>query len=401
MKNALITFKTAAAELDIERLAVYTKTLYNGGFSTEFLEVLPASDEASFRHSFERFKDMADNLIIAGGDEADFPIKEVICDLSATALVENENALGFAKAACPYGEEDGAAEYARLPADASLVPNILGAFQGFMTEDRDFTLMVLPAGIAEFKQACEKYVLPYLEKKYDLKYKRLVLKYCGEKKDAEAAAEKAKAESGESFNYDIKENCGDITLSLLFEKYAEKGGSEAVRTIVSELKEGLYAEDDVTLSERLFDLLRLKKVRLSTAESFTGGRVVADVVKNAGASDVVYEGIVCYDEVSKKRRLGVKHADLVREGAVSSVVAYQMAVGLLAGGETDLAIATTGLAGPNGDGSGKPVGLCFIAIGMKDGVDVYRFRFNGTREEITETAKNTALFLAIKKLKRI
>lgn len=401
MKNALITFKSSAAELDTKRLSVYADTLYNGGFSVEYAEILPSSDEASFRHSFTRFKDVADNLIIAGGDVAEFDLKEVICDLSATALVENENALGFAKAACARGEEENAAKYAKLPAEASLVPNILGAFQGFMTEDREFTLMVLPAGDAEFKQACEKYVLPYLEKKYDLKYKRLVLKYCGDKKDAVSAVEKAKEQSGERFGYDIKENCGDVTISLLFEKFAEKGGSEAVRIIVGDLKEGIYAEDDVSLSERLFDLLRLKKVRVSTAESFTGGRVVADIVKNAGASEAVYEGIVAYSEISKKRRLGVKHADLVREGAVSSVVAYQMAVGLLEGGETDLAIATTGLAGPNGDGSSKSVGLCFIAVGMKDGVDVYRFLFDGTREEITETAKNTALFLAIKKLKRI
>ena len=94
-------------------------------------------------------------------------------------------------------------------------------------------------------------------------------------------------------------------------------------------------------------------------------------------------------------------SDLKKQGAVSAVVAYQMAVGLLKSGKCDIAIATTGIAGPKSDDTDKPVGLCYIAVGMKDGVHTYRYNLNGDREEITETAKNTALFLAIKKLKSI
>ena len=99
-------------------------------------------------------------------------------------------------------------------------------------------------------------------------------------------------------------------------------------------------------------------------------------------------------------RLGVKADDLRREGAVSSIVAYQMAVGLLKEG-CDLAIATTGIAGPKSDDTKKPVGLCYIAIGTRDGVHTYKFNLSGTREQITERAKNTAMFLAIKRIKKI
>ena len=101
------------------------------------------------------------------------------------------------------------------------------------------------------------------------------------------------------------------------------------------------------------------------------------------------------------KRLGVLDSDLKKHGAVSSVVAYQMCAGLLKGGGCDVAIATTGIAGPNSDDTKKPVGLCYIAVGMRDGVHTYRFNLSGSREKITETAKNTALFLAIKKLKNI
>ena len=68
-------------------------------------------------------------------------------------------------------------------------------------------------------------------------------------------------------------------------------------------------------------------------------------------------------------------------------------------GDCDIALSTTGIAGPYSDDSNKPVGLNYIAIGTKEGVHVYKYELKGNREEITETAKNTALFLTIKTLK--
>ena len=151
----------------------------------------------------------------------------------------------------------------------------------------------------------------------------------------------------------------------------------------------------------MFDLLKLKKLKLSVAESFTGGRLASSMIKNSGVSEFFYEGIVAYSNKSKIERLGVDKEDLRRSGAVSSIVAYQMCAGLLRKGDCDIAIATTGIAGPKSDDTDKPVGLCYIAVGLKDGVHTYKYNFNGTREQITEQARNVALGLAIKKLKKI
>ena len=78
-----------------------------------------------------------------------------------------------------------------------------------------------------------------------------------------------------------------------------------------------------------------------------------------------------------------------------------MAAGLIASGDCDISVATTGLAGPKSDRTELPVGLAYIAIGLKEKVYVYRYRFEGTREEITETAINYALFLAYRQLKNL
>ena len=95
----------------------------------------------------------------------------------------------------------------------------------------------------------------------------------------------------------------------------------------------------------------------------------------------------------------MNHSETV--GAVSDETAYEMATGLIAAGDCDISIATTGLAGPKSDRTELPVGLCYIAVGLKEKVYVYRYRFEGTREEITETAINYALFLAYRQLKNI
>lgn len=400
MKNAVITFKSSSAKPDGDYCETLADALFSGGFSVDFIEILPYGDEAAFRRSFERFKDVCDNLVVTDGLNTGFDLKNAVAEMQESALAENENALKFARAVCPKGEEDAAARYAVMPIDSSLIPNVLGVYQGFMMEDRDFTLMVLPESAAEYAQACEKYVVPYLENKYGLKNRRLTLKYFGGAEELSTALEEAEKLSDGGFKWETKEEYGDFTVSLLFEHYSENNGAEVIRYLVGKLKENVYAEYNASLAERLFDALKLKKLKLSVAESFTGGRVVSAVIGRPGASEIVKEGVVAYSNESKINRLGVNAEDLSREGAVSSLVAYEMAAGLIAEG-ADISIATTGLAGPESDGSGKPVGLCYIAVGMKDGVHTYKFNLTGTREDITETAKNTALFLAIKKIKRI
>ena len=259
----------------------------------------------------------------------------------------------------------------------------------------------MPSEYVEFKHVCEKYVLPFLDGKYGIQSKRLTLKYFGEANALNSVLNSVKAEFGNSFSIAVREKFGDYTIDLSFKNQDESLSKQVIREIVLRLKENIYAEYDVSLAERLFDLLKLKNLKLSVAESFTGGRVVSSIISNSGASSYVNEGVVTYSNKSKIARLGVSDSDLRKEGAVSSIVAYQMALGLLRTGECDVAISTTGIAGPKSDDTKKPVGLCYIAVGMKDGVHTYRYNLVGDREQITETAKNTALFLAIDKLKNI
>ena len=151
--------------------------------------------------------------------------------------------------------------------------------------------------------------------------------------------------------------------------------------------------------ERVFDLLLQKKYVLSTAESFTAGNVAAAILKISGASKIFNEGITAYSNHAKEKRLGVSEKTLKDYGAVSKETAYEMATGLFKDKETSFVITTTGIAGPNSDGTDKPVGLCYLAVGDRENLEVFKFNFSGSRKEITERAVLEAFRLAEEKLR--
>ena len=154
-------------------------------------------------------------------------------------------------------------------------------------------------------------------------------------------------------------------------------------------------------SYELINLAKSKGITISTAESFTGGNIASKLTAVSGASSVFYEGIVAYNEKAKMLRLGVDGYTLNEFKPVSKEVAYEMAKGLACSSNCDLAISTTGIAGPNSDDSNFPVGLCFIGINFKGNITVYKYNLSGDRKEITEQGTNLAINLAIYTIKNI
>ena len=198
----------------------------------------------------------------------------------------------------------------------------------------------------------------------------------------------------------LRESFGDLTIEIVNDGSIDKSTyQKAYRELVIALNDYIYAMEDISLCERLFQLLKLRKATVSIAESFTGGGISKRLVEMPGISEVYFEGLNTYSNKSKIERLGVKEETLKAYGAVSAQTAYEMAYGLLNTGNCNLSIATTGIAGPKSDGTKKPVGLLYIAVGNEEHISVYEYNLKGTRQSITETAINIALFLAFKKLK--
>lgn len=214
--------------------------------------------------------------------------------------------------------------------------------------------------------------------------------------------DRAKRIDGGAIEYRRSRRYDEDTIELRYDENIPKRlADDVIRVFAEGLEESIYALDDTPLEKRLIELLKLRSKKISVAESFTGGGIARRLTSVSGASEVYFEGLNTYSELSKIKRLGVSEYTLRTFGAVSDQTAYEMAAGLIATGDCDISVATTGLAGPNSDRSALPVGLCFIAVGTKERVFVYRYKFDGDRNEITETAINYALFLAYKQLKNM
>ncbi len=198
--------------------------------------------------------------------------------------------------------------------------------------------------------------------------------------------------------YKIYSNGLDFRVEFTISHLNEVEKWEFLKEFILEFNDYIYAETDLSLNEQLVRILKMRSLKMSTAESFTAGGLASYITSVKGSSEVFYEGIVSYDENSKQDRLGVLPNTLKLKRPVSSEVAYEMAKGLLSKG-VDLAVATTGLAGPKSDGSGLPVGLAFIAVGTEEKISVYKYNFSGSRKDITNRAIETALFLLIKALR--
>lgn len=196
----------------------------------------------------------------------------------------------------------------------------------------------------------------------------------------------------------------DVTLDTVLELSAVPTISKSTLEKAFELvnvkfQKELYASNNISLAQAVYELLFKRKLRLSVAESFTGGMICDKLVEVSGISQVLYEGIVSYHNNSKINRLGISDAVISQFGAVSNETAYEMAVGLLKTGKCDIIISTTGIAGPNGESVNKPVGLSYIGIGTMSGIHVYKHIFNGTRQQVRFKATNTALFYLYNHLK--
>lgn len=130
---------------------------------------------------------------------------------------------------------------------------------------------------------------------------------------------------------------------------------------------------------------------VSTAESCTGGMIASKLISYPGVSEVFKEGVVTYSNEAKIKRLGVNKDTLDNFGAVSYETVVEMAQGIAREANTDVAIATSGIAGPGGGTIDKPVGLVYIGIKIKDKTVVKKFEFKGSRDIVRTQAAFSAL----------
>ena len=177
----------------------------------------------------------------------------------------------------------------------------------------------------------------------------------------------------------------------------KKSVEKIVKKLYNRISEFIIGEDNDRIENTIYECLNSgkKPLTISTAESCTGGMIASKLIEVPGISENFIESIVSYSNEAKIKRLKVKKETLEKYGAVSEEVAREMLAGL----KTDVAISTTGIAGPGGGTKEKPVGLVCIGIRVKDEVKIFRRELKGDRNKIRQRAMMHALYNLLKILK--
>jgi nicotinamide-nucleotide amidase len=222
---------------------------------------------------------------------------------------------------------------------------------------------------------------------------RRVLRLFGVSESAVARALEEAGGDGAGVEATICAREFEIHIDLLAEHGAEER-AEALETVLAErLEEWLFARDERRVEELVLSLAGAGGLRLATAESCTGGLVAARLTGVPGSSASFVGGVVAYSDDVKQRELGVSKELLVEHGAVSAEVAAAMAEGARGRLGADIAVAVTGVAGPDGGTAEKPVGRVHLHAVGPDGSLSRMLDLPGEREQVRVRATVTALHL--------
>ncbi|MBQ6938627.1 MAG: competence/damage-inducible protein A [Muribaculaceae bacterium] len=170
---------------------------------------------------------------------------------------------------------------------------------------------------------------------------------------------------------------------------------EMVEKLRAILGDDIFCDEDTTLAGALGKILKQKGLTIATAESCTGGNIAHEITAIAGSSAYFNGSVVAYSNDVKQRVLGVSEEVLAANGAVSRPVVEAMATGVMQLANTTCAIATSGIAGPDGGTPEKPVGTVWMAVSCGEKVVSECMNFAGSRTYIIERATQRALMMLV------
>ena len=346
----------------------------------------------------------ADVVILSGGlgPTKDDVTKEVAAEVLGRTMSLDERTMERIREYFVRVKKDTITEnnwkQAMVPEGAIILDNHNGTAPGIIMEEKNTAVILLPGPPNELTLMFEESVLPYLQKdEKKVLYSRMV-KVCGIGESQAETMIQDLIDSQSNPTIAPYAKTGEVHFRITALASTKEEGRALVKPVVEELKKrfkkAVYTtKEEVTLEEKLVKMLKKRGLTMSAAESCTGGMIAAKLVNVSGVSEVFRSGAVTYANEAKMQLLGVKKKTLRKYGAVSAQTAEEMAIGAAMNLDTDVAVAVTGIAGPDGGTKEKPVGLVYIGCYVCGQVNVYECHFTGTREKIRESTTIMALNL--------
>jgi nicotinamide-nucleotide amidase len=282
--------------------------------------------------------------------------------------------------------------------------NNLGTAPGILIDKGGRVFCAMPGIPYEMKYITTHGLIPYIKKKYKGKRKNVLLQKTLHTIGIPESVLASRlgdinnlVHSGK--NYSVKlaflPSFFEVRLRITVQAATEKKGNDLLKTSLKIIKEKagsfIYSYAENPIQREVGKILTKKKLTLAIAESCTGGLISSKITDIAGSSKYFLDGVISYSNDSKIKFLGVKPSTIKANGAVSEKTAVEMAEDIRKKSGADVAISTTGIAGPSGATPGKPVGLIWIGYADKKKSFAKKFIFTKERFRNKEIMSKVAL----------
>lgn len=286
---------------------------------------------------------------------------------------------------------------ALFPAGSEPLPNVLGTAPGIWMKIGSSWIAALPGVPREMTEMFEKTVRPRLQTMglgRGVIIERRINAFGAGESHIESLLNDLTAR-GRIPEVGITVSDATIRLRILAQAAGESEARQLIEPTETLIQQRLgklvYGVDNDELQDVVIRLLAQKKFTVATAESITAGQVAQLLATVPGASEFLKGGVIAYTNAVKQNILGIPDNLIDLHGAVSAPVAEAMAVGCRQVIGSDIAISTTGLAGPSDGGERKPVGLVYVGLAWNGGVTSKELRWFGARSEIQSRTAKSAL----------
>ncbi len=339
-----------------------------------YRKVTVGDDAALLTAELAAMSASADVVIVNGGlgPTIDDLTAQILASVAGVSLQENPQAVAHLRQWCERRNlQLNAAnlKQALLPEGANIVDNPIGSAVGFamtLGACRVICTPGVPGELAAMLDAIVMELAARLPHRAERNMLRLQTFGLGES-TAQQIISDAVPDWPHNVELGFRAGAPQMEIKLGITSAAASGAQQRCRAQLERLfGDHIIGEGDITLAQKVLQLLRERGATLTTAESCTGGLIASMLTRVSGSSVGFHAGFVTYSNAIKQSVLGVSAQTLARHGAVSEEVVREMALGALKRSGADYAIAVSGIAGPDGGTPDKPVGTVWLAWGSRE-----------------------------------
>ncbi len=382
--------------------------LYNRGDELRKVHVIKDS-EKEFEMAIAESKLYSDVIITTGGlgPTQDDLTKTMFAKIFNKEVVYNTDAYKVAKGHYDRGEREynlDIIDYHNLPLEFNSLANPIGYAPGIHYQEDDVHFFATPGVPSEFQVMLCEIILPKIPKP-SLKSKHVIIKtwkipeskifheFAPELwKDLETIGEVSSLPHISGVDIGVK-------ISGSTEVEIEQKEKKVIALVsATEIKDYIWHIGPESLEEVIVTKAKQKKLTIGFAESCTGGLCASRITDISGSSAVFWGSIVSYANEVKTKSLEVKTETLKDHGAVSKKTAREMALGAREQLQVDIAISTTGIAGPGGGSIEKPVGTVGIGVSTVSGTKSKIYNFKGSRKALKQRFSQAALMILLEEI---